>query len=211
MARYCRHLARPRGIDSYILAWWRIWLLMPFFSLLLSTQVSAHALEQSYVFMNMNTESIGGRLEITVADLNRALSLELPIDKPVTLNDIAPYSGEIQEYFRSRVAISPNGAAHGLHLSEPELVTIPLAQYLVIPFSVVGFAGIPEYLDVEYRVLFDEHPGHRAFLVIEDNWKTGTFDNEAVISLIFDPQNTEQRLDLSSSTTAHGVWRVCPN
>ena len=67
-----------------------------------------------------------------------------------------------------------------------------------------------------YSVLFEVDDLHRNMLVIEHNWKTATFNNEAGISLIFSPRNPRQTLDLTSSSLLRGfigfiglgVWHI---
>ena len=39
-----------------------------------SNSTYAHSLGQSYLFLNLNTDVISGRIEITIADLNSALT-----------------------------------------------------------------------------------------------------------------------------------------
>ena len=57
---------------------------------------------------------------------------------------------------------------------------------------------------------FDEDSAHRNALIVEHNWKTATFNNEAGISAIFSPGSPRQSLDLSSASTLRGfiglVW-----
>ena len=57
---------------------------------------------------------------------------------------------------------------------------------------------MPQKLTIDYRVLFDQVPGHRGFLLIEHNWATGTFANESQISLIFSPGSTRQEFEVGS-------------
>jgi hydrogenase/urease accessory protein HupE len=168
-------------------------------------EVSAHSLEQSYVFLNFNTEKVTGRIELTITDLNQALSLDLPTDHPVNLLDLKPYEQDISDYFYDRVVIHPDGEVGELRLAKPRLASLPKAQYLIIDFTLEGYKDTPNYLEVEYNVLFDRDPKHRAFLVVENNWETGTINNESVISLVFEPTRTTQILDLSSSTTFNGI------
>ena len=62
--------------------------------------------------------------------------------------------------------------------------------------SVLG-ASAPE-TPVADGVLFDKVPGHRGFLLVEHNWATGTFANEAEFSLVFGPSTTQQTFDIAS-------------
>jgi hypothetical protein len=164
----------------------------------------AHALEQSYIFLKVNDDALSGRVEINFQDLNRILDSDLPTDGSAQLADVEPFSGEIREYLTARVALAPQGlASKALPLTDYEITTLQPTQYLVYHFEFPRLPVEPEFVDVDYGVLFDVEPDHRGFLVIETNWKTGTFDNEALISLSFAPGRTSQRLDLSDAS----VWR----
>ena len=84
-----------------------------------------------------------------------------------------------------------------------------IKKYIGAYYAVLGgLDAVPGYIDFEYTFLFDKDPDHRGFVVVESDWKTGTFNNESVISLIFEPELTNGRLDLSSSTIAHGFWQM---
>ena len=167
-------------------------------------QCFAHALEQSYVYLTVSDNSLSGRIELNIPDLNNVLGTDLVTDGSLTDADIAPHLEVIRDYLTSRVGFAPNGAAaKTLPLTNYELTSTPLTQYFVYYFEFPEFGSKLLYVDVDYAVLFDEVPSHRAMLMIETNWGTGTFENEAQVSLDFTGGNTSQRLDLSDSS----VWR----
>ncbi len=167
-------------------------------------QCLAHSLEQSYVYLTVSDDALSGRIELNIPDLNSALGTDLATDGSLTDADIAPHIEDIRNYLISRVGFAPNGAAEkSLPLTHYELTSIPLTQYLIYHFEFPDFGSKLQYVDVDYAVLFDEVPSHRGMLMIETNWGTGTFENEAQVSLDFNGSNTSQRLDLSDSS----VWR----
>jgi len=164
----------------------------------------AHALEQSYVYLTVSDNSLSGRIELNIPDLNSALGTDLATDGSLTEADIAPLIKDIRDYLTSRVGLAPNGASvKSLPLTDFEVTSVPLTQYLVYRFEFPEFDSKLQYVDVDYEVLFDTVPSHRGMLIIETNWGTGTFENEAQVSLAFSGSNTSQRLDLSDSS----VWR----
>lgn len=172
-------------------------------TVLLSPPANAHSLGQSYMFLQVYDASLNGSVDMSIADLNAALGLELPTDHSVTESDLEPHTDRMNAYLRDRVDLSIDGRAAALPLIGVELYDLPLAQYVRVKF---GFEDLPapaEKVDVRYEVLFDQMPEHRGMLVVEHNWKTATFNNEANVSLIFSPSATRQTLDLTSSS----VWR----
>jgi hypothetical protein len=186
----------------------RIWLGCAITLILCASRAGAHALEQGIVFLNIGDSSVSGRIEINIGDLNQALSLELATDQSVTMGEIEPYVEQIKRYLRGRLTISAAGSTALMKLAEHELISIPLAQYFVIYFSFPELNALPDHLDFDYRILSDVDPQHRGFVVIENNWQTGTFDNEGMVSLILGPDQPRQRLDLSASSFANGFWAM---
>jgi hypothetical protein len=161
----------------------------------------SHALEQSYVFLSINDTSIEGRLEINIPDLNKALNLNLATDQSLTPENIQPHLAKIKEYYAKKVKIN---LVDGLILQDFNLHAIPKAQYLALNFSFKDLPVLPKFIDFEYSVLFDVDINHRGFVVIENDWRTGTFDDEGNIALVFSPDETKRRLDLTESTVMQG-------
>ena len=165
------------------------------------SSASAHALKQSYVFLSISDDSIDGRFEINIVDLNEALDINLATDNSVKPQDIQAYLPAIKTYISERVKID---LGQGMVLDDFFLHSLPNVQYLAFPFSIENLETIPLYIDFEFAVLFDKNTDHRGFVVIENDWRTGTFNDEGNIALIFNPGETKRRLDLSESTVTQG-------
>lgn len=161
----------------------------------------AHDIKQGYVFLTIGDKSIEGRLEINIVDLNEALSLDLATDKSVSADDIKPHLQVIKAYFNDRVSID---LGQGLVLDEFSFHSIEQVQFLAFPFSIDNLPATPDYIDFEYTVLFDVNTEHRGFVIIENDWRSGTFNQEANIALVFSPEETNRRLDLTESTVTQG-------
>lgn len=159
----------------------------------------AHAPDQSYLFLRIYDDAIHGRIEITIQDLNAATGLSLREDQTVTRDDIEAHLPLIERYLKGRIALAPNGRSRPLRFDHFSLSAIPLGQFLELEFSFTELEEPPRTIDVYYNVLFDTRPSHRAFLVIEHYWKSGTFDNEANVSLVFGPDDTRQTLTVGGS------------
>ena len=173
-------------------------------SALLPMRAQAHALEQSYVFLGIEDRAIEGRIEINMSDLNRVFALELKTDHTVSEADVAPHIERIYAYLRERTRFAPDGQTRPMRITGFALTDVPIAQYVAVKFRLDDLPRSPASVDVEYRAVFDVLPSHRTLMVIENNWKTTTFNNERVVSLIFSPDATSQKLDLSSSSTLRG-------
>lgn len=163
-----------------------------------------HALDQGYVYLRVGKSTLDGRVELTMQDLNSTLGLSLPTDQSVTRDDLEPHIETIREYVTERVSLAINGGPGAMPLTDYDLMSLSFAQYLQLNFSFPDLAEEPQKIDIEYTAVFDENPDHRGMLVIETNWKTGTFNNEANVSLVFEPGRERQTLDLSSTSTLSG-------
>lgn len=174
----------------------------------LAGKANSHALEQSYLYLDFNGEQLQGRFELTATDLNKALSLSLPEDGSLQVEDVTPLGARMARYFASRVDLAPDGVTTAMQFSAPDILDTRKAQYVLLPFTTAVAAREIAYIDVDYRVLFDVDPSHRGFLIVENDWETGTFNNEAGISLVFAPDGGSQRLDMSTSTVTHGFLEM---
>ena len=173
-----------------------------------STGVAAHNVGQGYIFVNLYDDAIDGRIEFTLADLNQALNLDFKEDHTASPADLDRHVDAIQAYALERISFSVNGKAAAIRLKHHELSTFDPAQYAALNFSLLDLSEPPESIEIDYRAIFDAVSEHRGFLVVENNWKTGTMDNEAQVSLIFTPSQPRQVLDLSSSSVLRGVMAM---
>jgi hypothetical protein len=169
------------------------------------TPILAHDIKQGYLFLTVNDKSIEGRLELNIVDLNEAIGLNLATDKSVTPADIQPHLQNIKDYFNERVSMK---LGNGIVLNDFFLHSNEKVQFLVFPFSIDNLPAIPEYIDFEYSVLFDVNNEHTGFVVVENDWRSGTFNQEANIALVFSPNETTKRLDLTESTVTRGYLEM---
>lgn len=175
----------------------------------------AHELGQSYLYLRVYDDSLVVRLEMTVADVDRALGTGWDLDS-VTESDVESALARIRSYVESRLDLSAGGVPLPRQFQGAGLVDLGLARYVTLTYIIDDVEVVPEEIDVELAVFFDVDSDHRNLLVIEHNWKTATFNNEAAVSLIFSPRSARQTLDLSSSSVLRGfigfiwlgVWHI---
>ncbi len=182
-------------------------LLLGLFLLALPFQSSAHAPDQSYVFLKVFENTVGGVVEITTKDINKALDLNL--QEGLTMDGLNPHLARIKEYVLGRVAFRSSLGAHAIKFTEIGLLELDdLGEFVQLNFELEGVTAVPDALDIKYEVLFDKDPTHQGLLVVAYNWRAGIFDNEAQVSLIFDSGDTEQQLDLTESSVMKGFWAM---
>ncbi len=165
----------------------------------------AHNPGQSVVFLNIEDHQIDGRIEVALYEINTALGLDFPTDRRATDTDVEARADELRAYFEDRASFGINGDPVPITWTRAELMTIQLGQYAVLHFSLTNLNAPATAIQVSYRAVFDEIPEHRAVLVVENDWKSGTADNEAVAALVFGPGSEQQTVDLSSSSVLRGI------
>ncbi len=184
---------------------------------LLPQMAAAHSLGQGYVYLRIYSDGIQGRVELTTTDLNRAFGESLfRTDRAPTTAEVAVYEDRIRAYVAEHVRFAAGGRTLSLRFTEMGILPIELADYVLVHFVLEGVTETPQFLDIEYNALFEVDREHRGLLVIEHNWKTGTFNNESVHSLIFGPNSRKQTLDLTKSSTFRGfvsmvvlgIWHI---
>lgn len=169
-----------------------------------AAMVQAHDVGQSYVFLTMSGDNIVVRVEMNVQDLNRALNLDLAEDLSVLRDELTIHESRLTDYVLEHLSLAPDGTPAVLTRTDVTLMDTSFVQFVQVHFS-LPVPEQPAFVDVRYTGFFDVVPGHTAFLVVENNWLTNTFDNEAEIALTFTGNSTEARLDLSSSSVLTGV------
>lgn len=164
-----------------------------------SVSANAHAPDQSYIFVRLYDDSLQGRVEMTVADLNAALELGLPEDGSVTTEALAVHLADIRNYFGRHVKLGADGPPEALSFDRFDIHTQPLGQYLQAYFELGGRSERPKEITAEMSVLLDERPSHRGMLVVEHNWQTGTFNDEANVVMVFSPDSRTQTYQVDGS------------
>lgn len=171
-------------------------------ALLGSQEAKAHRADESYVYLKVYTDHIEGFYQITAADLNIALGLDLKDD--MTVEELTPYLPEIRSYVKERSHFKSKFGDHNIKFTDVKLLRIDYGCFVTLVFQLEGTENqIPDELEVRYEVIYDKKPKHRNMLVQEYNWKAGITNNEAMISLTFAPGGGTQMLDLTDGS----IWK----
>ena len=185
------------------------------FSFLFTEKTTAHAPDQSYLYLRIYKDAIGGRFEMTAKDMNKAMGLNLP-DK-LSMELIESHLPLIYDYLKSRSKLGSSSEQYTVRFTEPTVLSLEeMEDFARFHFDLDGVIKVPESLDVFYNVLFDKDDRHRGMLIVEYNWKAGIVDNEALISNIYSPDKTQQSLSLADASlwkgfvalVKLGVWHI---
>ncbi|MEM6644201.1 MAG: HupE/UreJ family protein [Bacteroidota bacterium] len=175
----------------------------------------SHAPNQSYIYLSILKADISGRFEINTQELSDMLDQEVSAD--ITRAKALDISDLLQAYYRDHVQFSSILGSHRINFGEVNVLRVgSLGTFLQLEFDLEGVSEIPDELEISYQVYFDRESSHRGLLQIENNWKAGVRNNEAITALIFSKSDSKQTLDLTSGnilvgTVAmikEGIWHI---
>ena len=176
----------------------------------------AHRLGESYIFLDVTEKALAGRFEVTLNDLNKVFSLTVNGEE-VSEQDFLARSSEVQNYLEPRLTFYHENQTHPVVVTHSEVRDYGVAKFALVYFEVPSLESVPLQIETEYLYLLDGFEStHRSFLVIENNPRTKTVDNESQIALIFSPGAERQNLSLNgtpwpevmSTFIKHGVWHI---
>lgn len=184
-------------------------------ALLTSPNVFSHDISGSYIFLSIYENSgIDGRFEININDINKVFNLNLP--KNATTKDLEPYTEMVQQYLLEHSSFSSKFGEHKVSFKDIGILQVGYGNYAQYNFNLSNTQNLPKALDVFYNGVFHVDRTHRAFLTVEQNWKDGVINNEAIISLYFTPDKPNDTLFLDDLTVwkgfvamiKQGIWHI---
>jgi hypothetical protein len=178
---------------------------------------AAHNPGESYVYLQVSENALGGRLEITLEDVSKFLPLYQGNDPEAAEADFDRKFPEIAEYLQSNLTLFVGDTPHEPVFTEYDFVHLNWASFVRLNFQLPGITPPPETITAEYSVLFNDFaPRHRGLILIESNSRAGIEANESQFSAIFGPGKERQTLSLDSipwqnvfgNFIKHGVWHI---
>ncbi|MGC1217492.1 MAG: HupE/UreJ family protein [Phormidesmis sp.] len=168
----------------------------------------AHELNQSYLFLQIGESSVSARIELPVQDLNEVLNLGFDPEKRISQEQLAPHLEDIKAYAADHTSIDCAPQVCQLAFTKEEYFNTYQSQFILLNYDLEGLESVPDSLDVTYDVMLAEKPQNTNLLLIEENWKTGTFGNESNALLVFNSPGQEKSVDLTSGSLLQGFWGV---
>ncbi|PHI20712.1 hypothetical protein CEQ90_06580 [Lewinellaceae bacterium SD302] len=173
--------------------------------------LSAHAPDQSYIYLRVYQNSLGGRFELAPSYLNAALGLGVP--EEIEMDDLRPHLPRIYDYLRQRTGLGTEGGNYyELEFLEPEILDLDAEEsedFIKFNFRTKDQnLDLPQILEIKYNVMFDIEPKHRGLLIIEHNWELGINETSSRFANIFEPDYTVQTYDMSDGSVWNGFWAL---
>ena len=179
--------------------------------LVMAIPAAGHSGDESYVYLSVFDTTIEGRVEYPVSDLGEVLGVEIPQDEEGAIDAIEPLLAEIHGYTLEHLSLGSGSEEWDLSLSDDfRILDIAAGTYVVIPFEVdrTFDPSVPRIFDAGYDGIIEAKPERVALLIIETDFGSGTFQNEADALLTFTSDNTDQRVDLEDPSFFRGFAAV---
>ncbi len=166
---------------------------------------SAHSGNQSYVYVDVTEGSLGGRVELPIADLRVALGLDLSGTDEQILAELQANSDRLIAYADEHFDIGVGDEQWAMTFGAVELFYSDAPEvddnYVILPFDVAVAGGsVPRQFDLRFDLFFDEIDGRDALLLIENDWQAGVIENGWESLTAFDDQSRTQTIDLGDTS-----------
>lgn len=166
---------------------------------------SAHAGDQSYLYLDVTQTSVGGRVEAPIRDLNTGLGLELGGSDAEIVAGLEANFDLIVGYLGDHLGIAAGGESWEIEFTESELFFSDLPEaddnYVLFFFTATPTVDpVPRELEVTFDPFFDEIPGRDALLLIGNDWQAGVIDNGFDVLAGYDSGSRTQTIDLGETS-----------
>jgi hypothetical protein len=183
-------------------------LLLP---LLGSTTASAHTGRQSYLYLEIFDDAIAGRVELPIGDLNRVLGLEIPAGGDGALDAVAATAPAVEAYLREHMSFGPadGSVVWSYEFGDVDVLDLGGRSYALYDFEIQQrFDPPPRTFSVSYDPIIEADSDRDGFLIIQTDWGSGTFNNEAGTFLRFSDGDTAHVIDLDDTSWLKGMRGV---
>jgi hypothetical protein len=157
----------------------------------------AHRPGESYVYIDVTDDGLSGEFHIRLEDVAKAFDLDRDGDGITTEAEVAAGADSIRADLAGRLFFFRDGERHAIAPTALEFFGHARVRQMRLKFDVPGFGPPPEAIDVEYRFLYDgADPDHRPMLLQASNTRMRLAENEATVSLVFEPGAERQTVSL---------------
>ncbi|WP_129779615.1 HupE/UreJ family protein [Peristeroidobacter soli] len=127
--------------------------------------VHAQSSHESLLTLHVDQARIRGEWQVPLLDLDAALSLDSNRDGDIAWPEIENRRKDIEEALDANLRVLADGANPGVHFDKLTFGTRQGEPFVMSEFSAIAPRPI-EALDVDYTLLFEQRPEHRASLKV---------------------------------------------
>jgi hypothetical protein len=169
----------------------------------LATPAGAHSSVDSYLYLDVSDEALGGRVEMPIPDLDSVVGLELEGDGEELLSQIIEQRAAVEAYLREHVHIATGDKVWELEFTEVALLenNEPAdGNYVLFHFIADVSGEPPREFDIEFDPFFDELDDRGGLVLIGNDLGGGVLDNDEEWLAAFTPDERTNYIDLGSSS-----------
>lgn len=176
--------------------------------LLLSPLVTqAHEPDHTYLYLRIYKDAMGGRVEISAADINKALDVN--INEEIEENEVTPLFPLIQRMLKEKMTFGAGKEHYLLSFTKTEVMKLDDEDdFVAFHFEMENVAEVPDALDIVYSPFFEKSPDHKGMLIVEYNWKAGIINNYSNIADVFTNGRQSLQLSLKDRSLWTGFWAM---
>jgi hypothetical protein len=127
--------------------------------------VHAEPAHESLLSLHVEQARVRGEWQVPLSDLDTALTLDSNRDGDIAWPEIENRRKDIEEYLDANLRILADGANPGVRFEKLTFGTRQDEPFVLSEFSAVAAKPV-ESLDVDYTLLFEHRPEHRASLKV---------------------------------------------
>lgn len=172
----------------------------------LSSPALAHRPSDSFLLLDLRGETVSGRWDIALRDLQQLLGLDVNGDLAITWGELKAARTAVVEHALGRLSLRSGAGACALTVTDLRVIRHAGNGYaaLVLAGDCPTMAG----LILNYGLLFQENPDHRGFLRV----RHGAGETTAVLSPDASVLNLAPGATSAWDTARHfwreGVWHI---
>lgn len=191
-----------RGGGDVVRRWLAIGAMASILWALLTGPVLAHSGEESHVYLTIFDNTIEGRVEYPIADFNEIFGVDIPEDPVAAVSVLEDVALRAQSYTEQHLTIGKGDDPWPLVFEGFDTLPTGNGLYILLPFVVdIDFGGdVPREFNVSYDAVLESKPDRSAFLIIENDWRSGTFKNEGTPLLRFTADETTRVVSLGEQS-----------
>jgi len=164
-------------------------------------QLWAHAKQESYIWLNMETDAIVGRVELNYNDVRNKLNLDLDKLGPTRHEGLLAAQETLQEFIKENYVLTDSQGVIPYDFDEPKLFAEG-ADYLQFPYRSSRLPSSNE-ITIENSIWLvppysKQDPFHRSMIVAQYNHVSDQSFGDNNVALVFTPNRLEQMIDLDN-------------
>ncbi len=175
----------------------------------MAAPADAHRNDESYVYLDVGTTALAGRVEMPYPDLRTVFGYRLSGSADEIRAEVEANLAELQQYAEAETSIGADGVEwelrfEGFDLLDDRRVGPDGFGYVILPFEVVlPVAEVPQLLEVGFTPFLEEIPDRNNIALVANDWQRGVFEEEANELLIIDAGSPQGTIDLGNPSQ----WR----